>query len=136
MDIHDFRLMHSELIEQYQFIEFHLEGIYACLCREGFFPGLEQVERDNIGKLMKRIKQLEEECSVSVFTESEWQELEYMAERRNFWCHACYVNMVFDARTGGPKRDTDIKALLRDRNDAVRIRERLYHIKLEKMPKR
>ena len=45
MELDEFRIKHSLLIEQYQYIELHLEGIYACICKSGFFNGLEEVEK-------------------------------------------------------------------------------------------
>ncbi len=48
MNIDKFRIMHSTIIEHYQFIEHHLEGIYATLCEKNFLLGLEDVEKSNI----------------------------------------------------------------------------------------
>ena len=40
MDLIEFRIAHSTLMEHYQFIERELEGIYAALSRKSFCMGL------------------------------------------------------------------------------------------------
>ena len=44
MDIKEFRIAHSTIMEQYQFIERELEGIYAALSGKHFYFGLKDVE--------------------------------------------------------------------------------------------
>lgn len=130
MDLNQYRLVHSELVEHYQFIEFHLEGIYAAFRGEGFCDGLRQVEKHSIRKLMQEIRDLEKTRSRSVLTEAQWQELEQVNQRRNFWCHECYIDMVFDRHTGGPKYERDVRKLLDDRACASRIRDQLFEKKI------
>lgn len=130
MDLRDFRLMHSELVEHYQFIEFHLEGIYAALCGDGFCEGLSQVEAHSISRLMKAIRKLEEDRGAPVLTESQWQELAQVNARRNFWCHECYVNLSFDVKTGGLRNISDLRQLVEDRNRASGLRDLLYEKKM------
>ena len=48
-----FRIMHSELIEHYQFIEMHLEAICAYLSDKSFMQGLEDVEKSNISHIVR-----------------------------------------------------------------------------------
>ena len=40
MDLKEFRIAHSTLIEHYQFIEAHLEGIYAAVSDQPFLDGI------------------------------------------------------------------------------------------------
>lgn len=131
MELKDFRLMHSELVEHYQFIEFHLEGICAVLYGGSLYDGMKQVEKHSISRLIQEVRRLEKGRSASILTEDEWQELEQVNARRNFWCHECYVDLVFDLKTGGLKNISDLRMMLDDRNRASRLRDLLYERKIE-----
>ena len=85
MNLSEFRTAHSVVMEHYQFIEMHLEGIYAAL------------------------------------------------SGRSFWTHSCYTNMVFDRKTGGPKKETDIGQLYQDTREAEQMRDLLFEKKIKLM---
>ena len=129
MTIEEFRILHSTVIEHYQYIEHHLEGIYAALCGKPFIMGLEDVEKSSIVQLIRKIKNIEEERQICVLTDSDFERLQHICTRRNFWSHNCYVDMVFDRRTDAPKKDIDIKSLIEDINEARMIRDILFEKK-------
>ena len=64
MELKEFRIAHSTLIEHYQFIEGHLEGIYAALSDKTFVEGVRDVENDGLGRLLGEIRKLEREKDV------------------------------------------------------------------------
>lgn len=130
MTLDKFRIMHSELIEHYQFIEMHLEGIYACLSGKPFVEGLEDVATSNITQLVHEIKRLEKEKIISAIPAGYYDRIEVMRLRRNFWCHDCYTKMVFDSKTEAPKKEKDRKSLIDDLYEAENLREELFQIKL------
>ena len=125
-----FRIMHSELIEHYQFIEMHLEAICAYLSDKSFMQGLEDVEKSNISHIVHEIKKHECEKSFSVLSAEDYDRIESMRLRRNFWCHDCYTKMVFDAKTWGPKKEKDRKALVDDTMEAQDLRAKLFQIQV------
>lgn len=131
MTLEKFRIMHSELIEHYQFVEMHMEAICAYLSGKPFIQGLEDVETSNIAHLVREIKKYEKEKNVSVFSADDYDRIEAMRIRRNFWCHDCYTKMVFDAKTRGPKREKDRKALIDDTLEARDLREKLFQIQVK-----
>ena len=131
MDLKEFRLLHSELVEHYQFIEFHLEGICAVLYGVSLYDGMKQVEKHSISRLIQEVRRLEKGRNVPILTEAEWEEVEQVNQRRNFWCHECYVDLVFDFKTGGLKNISDLRMMLDDRNRASRLRALLYERKRE-----
>lgn len=46
-------------MKHYQFIEMHLEGIYAALTGESFYLGLKEVERYSINRIIIMIQKQE-----------------------------------------------------------------------------
>lgn len=127
----EFRIMHSKIIEHYQFIEFHLEGIYAMINGNDFIVGLKEVETHNIGRLLKTIKQIEQKQNIKVLSEDLYIKLQNVYVRRNFWCHNCYVDMIFDRKTDVPKKESDINEMRSDLQEALLIRNFLYEEKMK-----
>lgn len=122
MDLQTFRITHSKLIEHYQHIEANLEGIYAALSGKIFAEGLRDVENDSLSRIVKEIKKID----ASVFTGEEYEQLDRVFERRNFWCHNCYYDLVFDRKTQGPKKIEDVKQMYADLREAEDLRDELF----------
>lgn len=131
MNLTDFRIYHSTLIEHYQFIESHLEGIYAAISEKDILQGFQDVQNDNFHRIIKKIKEIENQKNISLFTDKEHKQMEKIFQRRNFWCHNCYYDMVFDIKTGGPKKAQDVQLLLSDIREAEEFREKIFAMKSE-----
>ncbi len=136
VDLNKFKIMYSELIEHYQYIEMHLKGIYACmnmdiLPREdvsAFCDNLTDVNNDGLNFIMKKIREQEKIKERCVIGELFYNELEIIRTKRNYWCHSCFVDIVLDTKTGIPRKK-HIDELLNDYREAERVREVLSKIK-------
>lgn len=131
MTLENFRLNHSTLIEHYQYIEAHLEGIYATISGKNLLEGLKDVERSNFKHIISKIKTLESKEKINIFTEEEYEYLNKVFQKRNFWCHNCYYDIVFDRKTGGPKKPEDVQMLIKDLQEAEQLREKLFNKKIK-----
>ena len=132
MTLDEFRLKHSELIEHYQFIEHHLEDIYADIqCKKSFYGGLMDVEKDNIPRLVKKLLELQGEKGILILSDADCTQLDKIWDQRNFWCHNCYVDMPFDYRTKEPKKAVHIERMMTDFEEAKQMREYLFSKKMQ-----
>ena len=131
MTLEEYRIRHSMLIEQYQWIEFDLEGLCAAISDEPFCEVIREIERDSIGGVVREIKRIEKEKNVTIFSEDEYQELDMLRERRNFWSHACYTE-AYDKNTGAPR---NAQMLSTDLEKAESLLKRLRKIKKVHMDK-
>ena len=131
MMLEKFRITHSTLIEHYQYIEAHLEGIYAIFSGKKFVDALKEVERDSLSGVIREIRELEKEKRITILSPEEHTQLRKIVERRNFWCHSCYYDLVFDRETGGLAKVQDVQMLLEDLKTAEQWRDRLYKKKIE-----
>ena len=129
MVLKEFRINHSTLIEHYQFIEAHLEGIYAALSGKSFADGIREIEKDSLSGVIRELKILEKEKNITIFTAEEYKQLRKITERRNFWCHCCYFELSFDLTTGALARVRDEQDLLEDMEAAQRCRSQLLQKK-------
>ncbi len=131
MDMTEFRIAHSTVMEHYQFIERELEGIYATLSGKSLYMGLKDVETFSLNKVIRMVQEQEKLYKKKIISDTEYEELKSICQRRNFWTHNCYTKMVFDRKTGGPKKTTDIKQLYDDIRTAEQMRELLFNRKME-----
>lgn len=128
MTLTEFRIAHSLIIEHYQFIEFNLEGIYALLSGKEFSEGLKDVDLDSLGRIIRKIE------NMNFFSEEDFQKLQKILKKRNFWCHNCYVDLIFDYKTGNLKKISDAKMLQSDIREAKEIRDWLFQLKMSLWP--
>ncbi len=131
MKLEQFRKRHSLLIEHYQYIEMHLEGIYAALSGKHFYQGLKEVERATLYRLLISIEEIE--GSTPVFTDEQKEELKKLFGRRNFWVHECYTKMTFDHKTDDIKAQPDKDMFEEDIRKAELMRNSLFEIKRKLM---
>ena len=136
MVLKEFRIAHSTLIEHYQFMEAHLEGIYAALLDKPFRDGIREIERDSLSGVIREIREVEQKKNIQVFTNQEYDQLRKIIDRRNFWCHCCYYELAFDLKTGGPARVRDVQEMLEDLRQAEQWREQLFQKKLALLEKK
>lgn len=131
MTLEKFRILHSTLIEHYQFIETHLEEIYAAVCGKPLLEGLKDVEKDGMSGILGDILHVERERKIDVLSDEECDRLRQLFQRRNFWCHSCYCTLAFDLKTGGPARAMDARQMLEDLEEAEQWRDRLFRKKIK-----
>lgn len=127
MTLEGFRIKHSTLIEHYQYIEMHLEGIYAALSGKGLIDGLQDVEKDAITRIINLIKSLDP--NDAVLTEEDQTRLSAIVARRNYYVHDCYTKMVFDRHTDAPDNKYS-RQLIDDIREANQMREYLFEKKM------
>ena len=68
MDLREFRIHHSTLIEHYQFIEAHLEGIYATVSGKPFLDGIKEVEKGSLSSVLREIMEVLGRQDLTIFT--------------------------------------------------------------------
>ena len=77
------------------------------------------------------LRELEKEKHITILSPDEHTQLRNIVERRNFWCHSCYYDLVFDRKTGGLAKVQDVQMLIEDLKTAEQWRDRLYKKKIE-----
>ena len=90
----EFRFTHSELIEYYQYIEMRLKGICAALLADkekNWIQRLGNYERDPLGMLINKLKEIQKDNDFGYLSESDFDCLDKIRERRNYWCHQCFT---------------------------------------------
>lgn len=99
MESNEYRILHSQIIEQYQLIEFHLEGLFALIVSDGdnFEELARRVENDAMGELIRKVRFLVKEFKFSdLLTKDDFATLERIRDDRNFYCHENFLENKTD----------------------------------------
>ena len=101
-----------------------LKGICAELLADeerGWFERLSDYETDPFGLLIQKIKDIQNQKKVVLFTEDEFKILKGLKERRNFWAHQCFggLNPITFSKAGTVKSIWDEQKVMSDLDDAI-----------------
>ena len=126
MNIVDFRQLHSELIAEYQLVEEKLRFIYLYLDKHTLNLGTQSIDywdslnKESIGKLMKLINFKSGEHKIEVFNKELLELIDKVREKRNFWCHQCYLKLPFKLNGESKIKDLEVK-MNNDMEDAKKL---------------
>ena len=91
-----FKMIHSELIMSVQYIEQDLRIIYSTIKPGDYEDNYMEVDNKPLGKLLKELRELDEELGYSKIGESDYELLDEIREIRNYWCHQCYLDFHYE----------------------------------------
>lgn len=129
MEIEVFRVNHSRIIEQYQLIEWHLEGIFGLLEQGDFEELTHRVENDTMGELIRKVRFLIKENKVSLLSKDDFSILDDIRDDRNYWCHSCFLDV-----NDNPEKYGEIaKRLLSNLDKVIGMNDKLEEVFKELM---
>lgn len=95
MDRETFKLIHSELIQQVQCIEFNLRRIYAAMCEGDFEENYQRLEKSNLGQITNVLYDLDYGDDCPELSSEDYQLITDIRKIRNYWCHQCYLDYIY-----------------------------------------
>lgn len=130
-----FKIIHSELIQQVQGIEYDLKVIYAAMKSGNFEDNFQSVKTMNLGKIISELKELDYSDNYPDLSESDYELLEEIREIRNYWCHQCYIDFMYIQNDY--KREKQFQKIFswlrEEENRTADLFERLENFRLEEM---
>lgn len=121
MDISEFRQMHSELIEFCQLIEDDLKWIYSYMHKGDVEENYNSLEKTTLGALVKKLKVLDNSEGELFISNDDYNFLKQMTEKRNYWCHQCYLELYDDN-----ERNRVCERLVKDYNRLEIVQRNVY----------
>lgn len=130
MDRDTFKLIHSELIQQVQSIEFNLRRTYAAMFEGNFEDNFRRLEKSNLGKIARELEDLDYSDDCPELSEDDYDLIDEIREIRNYWCHQCYIDFMYinNDREREKKFQKIVQRLQRDENRTYAL-----SVKLEKV---
>lgn len=90
-----FKLIHSELIQQVQCVEYNLKVIYAAMRKGNFNANLQSLSKANLGKIARELEDLDYSDDCPELSEDDYDTIDEIRNIRNYWCHQCYLDFVY-----------------------------------------
>ena len=90
-----FNILHSQIIQFFQCIEFEMRRIYSVLSKDVFFDSMKELSDKNWGTLLRKLRDLNNSMDEPVFKKDSFELLDTFRERRNYWCHQCFLDFVY-----------------------------------------
>lgn len=95
MDRDTFKMIHSELIQQVQCVEFNLRRIYAAMHKGKFEDNYRALENCNLGKITKELKELDYSDDFPELSKEDYKAINDIRIIRNYWCHQYYIDYIY-----------------------------------------
>ena len=95
MDLNQFKLIHSELIQQVQCVENDLKLIYAAMRKGQFSDNFKCVQNMNLGKIARKLEELDNSDNMPEFSVEYYNTIDEIRGIRNYWCHQCYLDFIY-----------------------------------------
>lgn len=90
-----FKLIHSELIQQVQCIEYNLKIVYAAMHKGNFRKNFESLSKANLGKVARELCDLDHSDNFPELTNDDYKVIDEIRVIRNYWCHQCYIDFMY-----------------------------------------
>ncbi len=90
-----FKLIHSELIQQVQCVEYNLKVIYAAMRKGNFNANLQSLSKANLGKIARELENLDYSDDCPELSEDDYDTIDEIRNIRNYWCHQCFLDFVY-----------------------------------------
>ena len=95
MTFDNFRILHSEIMEYFQCIEYDLKRIYSGMSADDFDDCMDMLDTSNFGTVLSRLRKLDNSDGDPYLSDADYDLLDDIREIRNYWCHQCYIDFVY-----------------------------------------
>lgn len=95
LSFQDFKILHSETIGAFQLIESDLKWIYSLMHRGNVLNNFDSLEYKNLGFVISELKKLDYSDNDPLISKEDYNFLNQMREKQNYWCHQAYVDFMY-----------------------------------------
>ena len=128
-----FKVLHSEIIEYFQCIEYDLKRIYAGMSTDDyddFDDAMDMLENSNLGNTFRKLRKLDHSDGDPWLSESDYEQLNRIRELRNYWVHQCYLDYVYISDNYQQERKFQhiLNRLTNDHNRVFNLHQKLENL--------
>ena len=91
----EFQILHSETIGYFQLIENDLKLIYSLMHVGNVSKNYDSLAKKNLGFVIKELKKLDYSDGEPFISKDDYNFLNQMKEKRNYWCHQAYIDFMY-----------------------------------------
>ena len=130
MTIEQFKQLHSETIMYCQAIEHDLKWIYSYMHIGDQYENFETLSKTTLGALVKKLKELDNSDKDPFISNDDYNFLKQMTEKRNYWCHQCYIDFIYDDNDSS-NYDKVCNKLIRDHDRLKVVSDNVERVRLK-----
>ena len=82
-----FRIKYSEIMENFQCIEYDLKRIYSAMSAYDFDENMDMLEFSNMGRTLRDLEEMDNSDGNPYLSEADYDTLDAIRELRNYWAH-------------------------------------------------
>ncbi len=132
MTFEQFKIYHSETIMYCQCIEHDLKWIYSYMHKGDQYENFEKLGKTTLGALVKKLKELDNSDGNPFISNDDYNFLKQMTEKRNYWCHQCCIDFVYEKNFLSSKEYEKIcNKLQRDHDRLERVSDSVEKVRLK-----
>lgn len=90
-----FKILYSETISYFQLIENDLKWIYSLMRKGNVGDNYDSLDKRNLGFIIKELKELDYSDGTPFISKDDYNFLNQMREKRNYWCHQAYIDFMY-----------------------------------------
>ena len=95
MNFQEFKILHSETIGYFQLIEGDLKWIYSLMQHGDMGDDEVRLDQWSLGFVIKELKELDYSAGTPFISKDDYNFLNQMREKRNYWCHQAYIDFMY-----------------------------------------
>lgn len=91
----EYRLRYSEIMENFQCIEYDLKRIYSAMSADDFDENMDMLEYSNMGRIIRDLEEMDNSDGNPFLSEADYDTLDTIMESRNYWAHQSFIDWVY-----------------------------------------
>lgn len=118
MDFDTYKILHSETIMYYQFLENDLKLIYSKMLGGDFDENYDTILDAGLGKIINALKQVDTDYLIS---DDDYNFLSQIKNNRNYWAHNNFLDFIYFKDWGNSKEYQNSCRKLQKDHDRVEV---------------
>ena len=136
MNFDIFKRYHSEIVMYCQCIEHDLRLIYSYMHKADPAGNLDKLSKYTLGNLISELRKLDNSDGKPNISRDDYNFLMKMTPKRNYWCHRCFEDFIYNNNWEYSTRYSKIcKQLEEEHAEFKRVSGILEEIRLELVKK-
>ena len=113
-----------------QAIEHDRKWIYSYMHIGNQHENFETLSKTTFGALVKKLKELDNSDKDPFISNDDYNFLKQMTEKRNYWCHQCYIDFIYDDKDSS-NYDIVCNKLIRDHDRLKVVSDNVERVRLK-----
>ncbi|MDL2292527.1 hypothetical protein LJC17_02945 [Acholeplasma sp. OttesenSCG-928-E16] len=132
LEFYEYKELHSEVIMYCQIIENDIKWIYSFMHKGDEYELRDTLAKKNLGQMITMLKKLDQSDGNPMISASDYNFLNQMREKRNYWCHENYIEFMYVVGFfESNEYDKSCRKLIKDHDKLESVYKNVEQVKLK-----